>query len=61
MSSAIEQLAVAGLADSDRYVRALTVRALRHDPNAAIPVWLDQVLGYLDSRQYQPLPASISR
>ena len=53
-----QQVAVVGLADSDRYVRGLTVRALRHDPNAAIPVWLDQVLGYLDSRQYQQLPAS---
>jgi HEAT repeat protein len=51
-----QRLAAAGLADPDRYVRGLTVQALRRDPNGAIPDWLDQVLVYLDTHQYQPSP-----
>ena len=51
-----QQLAAIGLADPDRYVRGLTVQALCGDPNAATPEWLDQLLAYLDTHQYQPSP-----
>ena len=44
----------AGLHDPDRYVRGLTVEAIRCDPNAAIPAWLSEVVAYLDFWQYQP-------
>ena len=48
------RLVAIGLQDPDRYVRGLTVEAIRRDPNAAIPAWLGEVLAYLDTRQYQP-------
>jgi len=51
-----QRLASAGLADTDRYVRGLTVQALHHDPSVTIPVWLDRVLSYLEAGQYQPRP-----
>lgn len=51
-----QQLAILGLADTDRYVRGLTVQALRHDTNAALPDWLHQMLRYLDTHQYLQSP-----
>ena len=48
------RLVAAGLNDPDRYVRGLTIAAIRVDPNAAIPDWLGEVLAYLDAGQYHP-------
>ena len=51
-----QRLAALGLADPDRYVRGLTVQALRHSPDATLPDWLHPLLRYLDTHQYSQSP-----
>ena len=51
------RLAAQGLQDTDRYVRGLTVQALRLCVDATLPEWIRLLLAYLDERQFVPRPA----
>ena len=54
------RLADIGLRDSDRYVRGLTVQALRLCAATSTPDWVQHLVGYLTERQFVPPPAAVS-